>query len=49
MIYLKILIITYVFFIAFCFICYIAKKFLEVVYNAHKKRIKNIKQYRNRK
>ena len=45
----EILKILYIYFIGFTTICYISKKFLEVVNNAHKKRIKHTKQYRNRK
>lgn len=49
MIYLKLILAIYAYFIGLCLLCYVTKKFLEVLENAHTKRIKHFKQYRNRK
>ena len=50
MIFFKILITIYLYFLGLITICYITKNFLEVLENAkNKKRIKHTKQYRNRK
>lgn len=49
MIYFKLLITMYLYFLGLVAICYISKKILEVVEYAHKKRIENFKQYGNRK
>ena len=49
MICFKLIITIYLYFIGFVAICYLSKKLLEAIENAHTKRIKHLKQYRNRK
>ena len=49
MIYLKLILAIYAYFIGFCLICYVTKKFLEVLGNEYKRRNKHTKQHGNRK
>lgn len=49
MIYFKLIITIYLYFIGFVAICYLSKKIVEAIENEYKRRNKHTKQHGNRK
>lgn len=49
MIYFKLIITMYLYFLGLVAICYLSKKIVEAIENEYKRRNKHTKQYRNRK